>query len=155
MTLVFLHGAGGYVEDRPLAEGLAAGSATDLRYPELSDQDMSVAAWSAQIAEALGDLGADDRVVAHSFGASVLLLMLADGLELPGEVRMLAMPNWGPDGWDVAEYAFAGSEPSTPLVLQHCRDDEVVPFDHLALNAALLPSARVVVRDRGGHQFGF
>jgi predicted alpha/beta hydrolase family esterase len=116
---------------------------------------MSVAAWSAQIAEALGDLGADDRVVAHSFGASVLLLMLADGLELPGEVRMLAMPNWGPDGWDVAEYAFAGSEPSTPLVLQHCRDDEVVPFDHLALNAALLPSARVVVRDRGGHQFGF
>lgn len=155
MTLVFLHGAGGYVEDRPLAEGLAAGSATDLRYPELSDQDMSVAAWSAQIAEALGDLGADDRVVAHSFGASVLLLMLADGLELPGEVRMLAMPNWGPDGWDVAEYAFAGSEPSTPLVLQHCRDDEVVPFDHLALNAALLPAARVVVRDRGGHQFGF
>ncbi|HVK43589.1 MAG TPA: hypothetical protein VM429_01660 [Micropruina sp.] len=155
MTLVFLHGAGGYVEDRPLAEGLAAGSATDLRYPELSDQDMSVAAWSAQIAEALGDLGADDRVVAHSFGASVLLLMLADGLELPGEVRMLAMPNWGPDGWDVAEYAFAGSEPSTPLVLQHCRDDEVVPFHHLALNAALLPAARVVVRDRGGHQFGF
>ena len=155
MTLVFLHGAGGYVEDRPLAEGLAAESATDLRYPELSDQDMSVAAWSAQIAEALGDLGADDRVVAHSFGASVLLLMLADGLELPGEVRMLAMPNWGPDGWDVAEYAFGGSEPSTPLVLQHCRDDEVVPFDHLALNAALLPSARVVVRDRGGHQFGF
>lgn len=39
------------------------------------------------------------------------------------------------------------------ISLHHCRDDEVVPFEHLALNAARLPSATVVEHQRGGHQF--
>ncbi|WP_194846540.1 hypothetical protein [Mumia zhuanghuii] len=37
--------------------------------------------------------------------------------------------------------------------LDHCRDDEVVPFEHLALNAVRMPSARVVEHPAGGHQF--
>ncbi|WP_202977815.1 hypothetical protein [Nocardioides daphniae] len=39
------------------------------------------------------------------------------------------------------------------VALHHCRDDEEVPFDHLALNAARMPSAYVVEHPRGGHQF--
>lgn len=63
------------------------------------------------------------------------------------------MPDWSPQGWGVAEYGYDGAEPRVPLSLHHCRDDEVVPFEHLALHAARLPWARVHAYDTGGHQF--
>jgi pimeloyl-ACP methyl ester carboxylesterase len=36
----------------------------------------------------------------------------------------------------------------------HSRDDEVVPFEHLALYQAKLPKATVREFDGRGHQFG-
>jgi hypothetical protein len=39
-----------------------------------------------------------------------------------------------------------------PISLYHCRDDAVVPFDHLALYAQALPRATVRAFDEGGHQ---
>jgi len=38
--------------------------------------------------------------------------------------------------------------------LYHSRDDQVVPFAHLALHAARLPRATVRESDGRGHQFG-
>jgi hypothetical protein len=63
------------------------------------------------------------------------------------------MPDWTPRGWDVADYAFTTQEPETDLTLLHCRDDDVVPISHLALNSKALPSATVVEFPTGGHQF--
>lgn len=46
-----------------------------------------------------------------------------------------------------------GAPTSTgPLSLHHCRDDEGVPFEHLALLTARLPRARVHEYPCGGHQ---
>lgn len=151
--LVFLHGAGGYVDDGPLARGLGQACGAEVELPRLPDDDMSVAAWAVPVRGALAGLDADDRVVGHSFGATVLLHVLADGLELAAPVTLLAMPDWGPEGWDVAEYVPGRVGAGVPITLHHCRDDEVVEFGHLALAAARLPSARVVAHDRGGHQF--
>ena len=36
------------------------------------------------------------------------------------------------------------------LFFYHCRDDDVVPFAHLALNGARIPRALTRVLDRGG-----
>ncbi|MCK0112479.1 alpha/beta hydrolase [Ornithinimicrobium sp. F0845] len=153
MRLLFVHGAGGYVEDRVLADALADQLGARLMMPRLPDEDMSVAAWAGPIARALEDLSADDAVVAHSFGATILLHVLGTAHEPPERATLLAMPDWGPEGWDVADYVLPVQTPGVELTLHHCRDDEVVPFGHLALAAARLPDARIVTHDVGGHQF--
>lgn len=40
-----------------------------------------------------------------------------------------------------------------PLFFYHSRDDEVVPFEHLALYGAKLPRAAIRALDGRGHQF--
>ncbi len=50
---------------------------------------------------------------------------------------------------------FATKLPAIPRIfLFHSRDDEVVPFAHLALYAAKLPQATIRITDGRGHQFG-
>lgn len=151
--LLFLHGAGGYDDDRALAQGLAAALDVPLDLPRLPDDDMSVEAWARPVRRGLDSVGADGLVIAHSFGASILLRVLADDGPAVRRATHLAMPDWSPDGWDAPDYAYTGFEPATSLSLQHCRDDEVVPFAHLALDGARLPNARVEIHPRGGHQF--
>ncbi|MEI2640772.1 MAG: alpha/beta fold hydrolase [Tetrasphaera sp.] len=151
--LLFVHGAGGYAEDGSLAAGIAAQLGADLVMPRMPNEDMSLTAWSESVRSALATLDTADVLVGHSFGASVLLHVLSGMATAPRRAVLLAMPDWGPDGWDVTEYAVTGPEPNATLTLHHCRDDDVVPFDHLARNAARLPSATVRQYPRGGHQF--
>ena len=151
--LLFVHGAGGYEEDRPLAAGLGTKLGARVDMPHFQDEDMSLEACAAPMRSHLSGLGPQDLVVGHSFGASILLRVLSEGGAKPRAAVLLAMPDWSPDGWDVAEYAFHGSEPDAALTLHHCRDDDVVPFTHLALGSARLPSALVREYPTGGHQF--
>lgn len=149
MTLMFIHGAGGFVEDRAIVDRLDG----PVTMPEFSDDDMTFEAWAVPIREHLNELDAADLVVAHSFGASILLKVLGEQKYTVSRAVLLAMPDWTPQGWDVAEYAFEGPEPATALALHHCLDDEVVPFDHLQLHARRLPSATFTEHPTGGHQF--
>lgn len=152
--LRFIHGAGGYFDDRELAGGLgeAVGAAVDM--PHIPEDDMSFEAWASPVRRMIAAMSSEDLLIAHSFGASVLLRVLAEEPRpVPASAVLLAMPDWGPRGGDIAEYAFDGPEPVQSISLHHCRDDDVVPIRHLALNAALLPSARVHEYPSGGHQF--
>nr|WP_296771657.1 alpha/beta hydrolase [Rhodococcus sp. (in: high G+C Gram-positive bacteria)] len=151
--LLFIHGAGGFAEDGVLAHrlGEALGSAVEM--PEFSDEDMSFEGWAVPLRSLLAASGGKDILVAHSFGASILVRVLAENRHSVTRATLLAMPDWTADGWDVPDYAFLGAEPPVELTLHHCRDDEVVPFDHLALNASRFPAARVREYPSGGHQF--
>lgn len=152
--LLFVHGAGGFVDDTPLANELAQTLNLDLHMPELPDGAMGFEDWADPVRQHLDRLGPEDSVIAHSFGASILLKVLAERRrERPLRAALLAMPDWTPRGWDVTDYAFTEQEPETALTLFHCRDDEVVPVSHLAMNAKTLPSARVIEFPTGGHQF--
>lgn len=154
MALLFLHGAGGYAEDRPLADAIAAELGESVDYPRFSAEDMAYTRQADSMRAALDAVGPNDLVAAHSFGASVLLRVLAEHARpVPRRVVLLAMPDWSADGWDVAEYEFTGPPPLQQVSLHHCRDDAVVEFAHLALAAALLPDAAVHAHDAGGHQF--
>ena len=154
MALLFIHGAGAYGRARPIADALGAALGVPVRLPRLPDDDMSLDRWAERIRDALDALEPPDVVVAHSFGASVLLQVLADRTRpLPRRAVLLAMPDWSADGWGVQEYAFDGPEPAQALSLHHCRDDEIVPFSHLASNVSRLPSATVHPHDTGGHWF--
>jgi len=156
VAILFLHGAGGYADDQAIVAGLRAGVGDEIRMPDLGDEDMSHAAWSAQISALVApDV---DAVVGHSFGGSTVLKLLTEtGLDVDRLV-LLAVPDWGPDGWDVAEYALPDDAderlaPGLSIELHQCLDDEVVPADHVKLLARRLPRATVVRHSRGGHQF--
>ncbi|WP_461418702.1 alpha/beta fold hydrolase, partial [Gordonia sp. GN26] len=153
--LLFVHGAGGFADDRQIADGLGSALGVPVDMPEFASDDMSLQAWAEPLRVRLSTMGADDLLVAHSFGASILLHVLAEpGYAGPRRAVLLAMPNWGPNGWDVDEYEFAGSPPrGVSLSLHHCIDDEEVPLGHLDLNAALLPDAQLHRHAAGGHQF--
>lgn len=126
--LLFLHGADGYAEDQVIADGLGIALGVAVDFPRLPDEDMSFESWATVIRKSLHALGSRDSVVAHSFGASILLGVLSEqNGEFPTRATLLAMPDWSPDGWDVADYAFTSPEPNVHLSLHHCRDDEVAP----------------------------
>jgi predicted alpha/beta hydrolase family esterase len=147
--LLFVHGAGGEDDDEPLAQefGVLLGATVDM--PRIPSDDMSIEAWAGPIRRGLQ--ARPDIVIAHSFGATVLLHVLAS---VPiRAATLLAMPDWSAAGWDVPQYQWSTVPPGVSLTLHHCRDDDVVPFSHLALASAVLPEARVVEHERGGHQF--
>ncbi len=152
--LFYFHGAGGFIDDRPIAEGLAQRLGCAVVMPHISDEDMSFEAWATIVRRCMDAMKSGDSVVAHSFGASILLRVLAEKRRaIPSNAVLLAKPDWTSKGWDVEDYAFTGPQPEMALALHHCRDDDVVPFTHLKLHAARLPSASVHEHRSGGHQF--
>lgn len=157
MEFLFAHGAGGWSDDQPLAEELRQRLGVPVAMPRFPDEEMSAAAWFNELDRQRNALGPDVVIIGHSFGASMALLHLATGWQDPPPrgLVLLATPFWGSEGWQ-AEYALpAGFEPPAgmPLFLHHCRDDDVVPFDHLARLESLLPDAVVRRHATGGHQF--
>lgn len=153
MQVLFLHGAGGYAEDRDLAERLAGGLGAVLEMPECPDEDMAHETWAGIARPAVAALGPDDLVVGHSFGGSILLSVLAEATPAVRRGLVLAAPDWGPEGWDVAEHLPAGPPQGVRLSLHHCIDDEVVPVPHLQAVSALVPDAFTHEHPVGGHQF--
>ena len=157
MNVLFVHGAGGWDADQPLADELHTRLGVPVWAPPFPDDDMSAAAWRSELRRQRDSLGPELVIVGHSFGASIALLDLSGDVQStpPLGLVLLAMPFWGSDGWQ-AEYSLpadAELPADLPVRLHHCRDDDVVPFDHLALHAARLPRALVRRHESGGHQF--
>jgi uncharacterized protein len=163
--VLFIQGAGegAYEEDEKLAASLrhALGSEYEVHYPPMpNEEDAPYEQWRAQIENELTTIQGSILLVGHSVGASVVIKYAS---EMTGEkpitgIFLIACPFWGGDGWRYEGWeelalpeAFATSL-NTIIVLYHCRDDEVVPFEHLALFADLLPQAQVRELDEGGHQ---
>jgi uncharacterized protein len=165
--VLFLHGAGegAYDEDRLLVESLqnALGSAYEVRYPRLPEEDSATYAdWKAPTERELATLDGEVILVGHSVGGSVLVKYLSEEqLDKPiDSLFLLATPYWGADEfwkWDEVRLPedVATKLASIPKIfLYHSRDDDTVPFAHLALYAAKLPQATIREFDRRGHQFG-
>lgn len=161
--VLFIHGAGegAHAEDSILAARLqqVLGAGYQVHAPMLPETDPAYSLWRNQIESELQTL-VTPVLVGHSFGGSILLQYLSEGqptVPLAGLV-LLATPFWGAPEWEVADYAlppdFATQlRPSLPIYLFHCRDDEIVPFDHLARYAEIVPQALTCAIERGGHQF--
>lgn len=157
-------GEGAHKEDAPLTNSLrkALGAAYDVRYPQMpeeSDPDMQT--WKAKIASELEALDGPVILVGHSIGGSALLQFLSDekvAKPIAG-LFLLAAPSWNQENWNFDDLRLprdlaAKLSPIPRIFLYHNRDDQIVPFNHLALHAARLRRAVVREGDRGGHQFG-
>lgn len=157
-------GAGAHAAGAPLAASLqqALGAGCEVRFPRMhGEADPSLVPWKRQIAAELAKLQGRVTLVGHSLGGSLLLSYLAEHVPpLPVDALvLLAAPAWDGEKWAFDELVLPddladrlGAIPR--LSLYHCRDDEVVPFAHLALHARRLPRAAACAFAQGGHQFG-
>jgi len=165
-SVLFIHGAGtgAYAADRLLADSLqrALGVDCEVQCPQMPDEDnASYAAWKAEIDSWLATMRAPVALVGHSVGGSVLLKYLCDAKptrQIAG-LFVIAAPYWGASefwSWDEAALpadAAVRLAGEWPLIFYQSRDDEVVPFAHLAMYAAKLPRATIREFAGRGHQF--
>jgi predicted alpha/beta hydrolase family esterase len=126
------------------------------------EENATYAVWSGEIETRLAGLKGPVALVGHSVGGSVLLKYVCErqpGQRIAG-LFVVAAPFWGAsEDWRWDEGALPADAASKlagdwPLVFYHNRDDEVVPFEHLAEYAAKLPRATIRALEEGGHQFG-
>lgn len=160
--VLFVHGAGAREEDQALAASLqdALGTGYEVRYPRMPDEGKpEYGVWRDRIAGELAGMDGGAILVGHSLGASTLLKYLSEdqAVKPVAGAFLVATPHWGAEDWE-EEYAlregFASELPEgLPVFLYHGRDDEVVPFAHLALYAERLPRATIRGLDGRGHQF--
>ena len=165
--VLFIQGAGkgAYDEDKKLATSLRQAPGTDyeVHYPAMLDEDNArYEQWKQHIEQELAAMQGPIVLIGHSVGASVIVKCISE-IEVKKPIAgifLIATPFWGGHGWRYEGYekltlpkGLAARLPEgMSLFLYHCRDDEVVPFDHLALYAQLLPQAAVRELDAGGHQ---
>jgi len=168
MQVLFIQGAGdgAYDADAKLAESLRTqlGADYDVLYPAMPDEgNPRYDTWKGPIAEQIDGLEEPAVLVGHSNGASILLKYLSETTiekRIAG-LFIVAAPFWGGDGWRYDGYEevelpsdMANRLPKgAPVFLYQCKDDEIAPFEHLALYTALLPQATVREVEQGGHQF--
>jgi uncharacterized protein len=164
--ILFIQGAGegAYKADKLLADSLQRTLGTDYEiiYPEMPDEENTpYEQWKNKIINELAVLE-NPILVGHSVGASIIAKFLSE-VNLEKQIHgifFIANPFWGGDGWLYEGYeelelphSFSTKLPkNTSIFLYHCRDDEVVPFAHLALYVQILPDATVRKIDQGGHQ---
>ena len=165
--MLFVHGGGegAHEADQELAARLqdALGAGYEVQFPKMPNEDSpQYGAWKDRISEEIAGIDGDVILAGHSFGASIVLKYLSEeGPERPvAGVFLVATPYWGAEDWEVDEYElqtdFASKLPEgLPMFFYHGRDDEVVPFEHLALYAKRLPRATFREFDGRGHQFGY
>jgi predicted alpha/beta hydrolase family esterase len=158
-------GAGAHAVDHHLVLSLrrALGTAYEVRYPKMPHEaDPDYGNWKTPIGKELGHLKNGAFLVGHSVGGSLLLKYLSDetvNTTLAG-ICLIATPFWGGDGWryegykavELPEALPSNLSGNTPICFYHCRDDETVPFAHLALYAKKFPHATIHALDTGGHQ---
>jgi predicted alpha/beta hydrolase family esterase len=161
-SVYFVHGAGD--PRQPLGSGHLSdylqqelGDAYELIAPTMPQPDEPhYEPWRDRIAADLARIADEPTLVGHSFGGSVLLKSLAEGVyQAPiNGLFLVAVPYWGPD---FPEYAlpddFADRLPPTPIVLYHSRDDPEAPFSHLRRYQEHLPVATSRAIDGAEHSF--
>ena len=146
-SVVFIHGADGFDDDRPLADSLGL----PVIYPRMPDVDD----WTPAIATAVAQAESPLVLIGHSAGGYQLLCLLATSPDLLiASVHIIAAPfprgdpDWNFDGFDLPDFP---ERMPYPVFLYASEDDDVVPFAHRDLWAAALPGS-VTRTTVGGHQ---
>ena len=162
--ILFFHGGGSredYDADKKLVDSLGVylGSGYSVHYPYLPNDGSPDLGRRVQINQETSENTDGVILVAHSLGASMLLVCLSE-FEISTKIEgifLIATPFWqGEEDWVEAfklNPDFAQKlEKKIPLFFYHCRDDEEVPFSHLDIYNQHLPWATFREIPAGGHQ---
>lgn len=99
-------------------------------------------------------------LIGHSLGASMLVKYLSEespAIEISA-LFLVATPLWDKNGWDIEEFAL---QENFELQLRHienvflyqCKEDDIVPFEHLNFYIKAFPHATVRALDGTDHVF--
>jgi uncharacterized protein len=162
--VLFIQGGGGeedYTADAKLVDSLqkALGETYVVHYPLLPEESAPDFGRKKQISKEISSIKGEIILVAHSLGASMLLKYLSESQvqkKIAG-IFLISTPFWsGDEDWKQGlklHKDFSDKIPKgVPVFLYHSKDDEEVPFEHLALYAQNLPQATVREIASGGHQ---
>jgi len=162
--VLFIQGAGkgAYEEDGELVKSLRdkLGTEYNVLYPKMpEEEDQGYEAWKTQISKELAKIDDEVILVGHSVGSSMLLKYLSEENiknSIPG-ILLIAAPYWGTGGWQMDEFTLDEGYVSEilkglPVFFYHSRDDDIVPFTHLALHAEKFPQATIREFDGRRHQ---
>lgn len=163
--VLFIQGGGddGYHADQALVDSLrkVLGKEYTISYPELSSDDsLPDFGWPKQIEEKITGYKDDFVLVAHSFGASMVLKYISEN-KTPKHITgifLLATPFWdGKEDWQTGfmlQPDFADRLPENiPMYFYHCKDDEEVPFVQFERYKQQIKQATFHESKTGGHQF--
>ena len=163
--VLFIHGGGedGYEADTLLADSLQKelGDSYAVLNPQIHSNDTDPDfGWLNQIGQEISSVGNEIILVAHSFGASMLLKYLSENRVQKNIIGLflIAPPYWsGDEDWKQGiklHKSFADAIPKDiPIFLYQCQDDEEVPCDHFTRYKQHLPLATFREIESGGHQF--
>lgn len=162
--VLFIQGGGekGYEADAKLAASLrrALGESYNVYYPPMQTNEVELDfGWPGQIGKEVSNTKSPVILVGHSLGASMLLKFLSENeikIKIAG-IFLISTPFWnGDENWVKGlklKEDFANNLPGNiPIFLYHARDDQEIPFDHLARYRKKLPSATAREITSGGHQ---
>lgn len=128
------------------------------RMPEPENPEYEL--WKLTLDRELSALDDEVILIGHSLGASVLIKFLSEELCEKNIIGLflVAPPFFGASGWEVDEYLlrpdFETKLRQIPnIYLYHSRNDNVVPFNHLAEFADKIPNAVGRVFENRGHLF--
>lgn len=164
--VIFIQGGGegAHAEDSVLADSLgrALGANYVVRFPRMpGESDPKFTPWKHKIIAELSRASGRVVMVAHSVGGSMLLRCLSEEKieQAIAGLFVLAAPSWDEDHWNFEDLKLAPDIADRlaaipRIFFYHCRDDDIVPFAHLALYGAKIPQATICAIDNGGHQFG-
>jgi uncharacterized protein len=165
--VLFIQGAGdgAYKEDEKLVASLQhlLGPEYDVHYPAMQNEDEpDYETWMHQIKNELAALKGAVILIGHSVGASILIKFLTESeiRKTIAGIFLIATPYWGGEGWTYEGYEAltltrvidTKLPKDAPVFLYQSRDDEIVPFTHLALYAKRLPRATMRELNGRGHQ---
>ena len=164
-ALLFVQGGGdgAYDADADVVRRLqdALGETPKIFFPKIEGlDDPDWPATERKLRAALQSLSPDGVVVAHSIGASAMIKLLAEGAKVPmAQLFLLAAPYNGADGeWGDGDFSFPADfgrklPKDLPITLWHARDDAFILLDNAEHYRRKMQQARVIIRNRGGHQF--
>lgn len=164
-NLLFIHAAGdvGYDGDVALVASLQKTLGTDYKvhFPKMQADEVPYfgAGWPKQIGEEIFSIKGEVILAGHSLGASMLLKYLSENKikkNIAG-IFLIAPPYWsGDEDWVQPlklEEDFSDKLPKhVPIFFYQCKDDEVVPLEHLTFYRQNLPWAVFREIAKGGHQ---
>jgi uncharacterized protein len=163
-NVIFFHGGGSeedYHADAKLVASLKPklGVKYSVHYPLLPNNGTPDLGRRKQISHEISATEDNAILVAHSLGASMLLACLSEtkiNKRIAG-IFLISTPFWsGEEDWVKAfklQPNFSENlDKEIPLFFYHCRDDDEVPFAHLATYRQQLPWATFRELAVGGHQ---
>lgn len=166
--VIFIQGAGegAHEADAKLVESLrsALGPDYNVVFPVMPNEaNPHYEEWRSALEKEVTKAQEPIIFIAHSAGASILLKWLSETKtqKVINGIFLLASPFWGGSGWRYEDYEKLELPKDIERILPrdasvflyHSQDDDIVPYEHLALYADLLPHATKRQLKEGGHQF--